>query len=223
MDTLSTETCAHVGSNTQASAEAQPPQRPSSSGDPQSGPDCLRPSAVAGCQEMDEYLRTISKEQRGWRKLIRNFTPSYVITGPAQSAEKPFAASVIIVCCSFSDIFTDIGFIRWFSVTMGTGIVSILLHNLPYNGIWLYWLSVIIFALNVFLFCLFLIISILRYTIYPQIWSAMIRHPSQSLFLGTFPMGLATIVNMIVFVCVPAWGTWTIYLVRLFIYPAVPC
>jgi hypothetical protein len=29
---------------------------------------------------------------------------------------------------------------RWFSVTMGTGIVSILLHNLPYNANWLYWL-----------------------------------------------------------------------------------
>ena len=43
----------------------------------------------------------------------------------------------------------------------------------------------------------------------------MIRHPAQSLFLGTFPMGLATIVNMIVFVCVPAWGPWTIQLVRV--------
>lgn len=36
----------------------------------------------------------------------------------------------------------------------------------------------------------------------------MINHPVQSLFTGTFPMGLATIVNMIVFVCVPAWGHW---------------
>lgn len=103
--------------------------------------------------------------------------------------------------------------IRWFSVIMGTGIVSILLHNLPYNGSWLYWISVIIFALNVFLFSVFLLISILRYTIYPEIWFAMIRHPAQSLFLGTFPMGLATIINMIVFVCVPVWGTWAIYLV----------
>ncbi|KIM99190.1 hypothetical protein OIDMADRAFT_201827 [Oidiodendron maius Zn] len=95
---------------------------------------------------------------------------------------------------------------------MGTGIVSTLLHNLPYNGIWLYWISVVIFALNVFLFCVFLLISILRYAIYPEIWVVMIRHPAQSLFLGTFPMGLATIINMIVFVCVPAWGTWAVYL-----------
>ena len=96
---------------------------------------------------------------------------------------------------------------------MGTGIVSILLHNLPYNGSWLYWISVVMFAFNVALFSIFLVISILRYSVYPEIWSAMIRHPAQSLFLGAFPMGLATIVNMIVLVCVPAWGTWAIYLV----------
>lgn len=101
---------------------------------------------------------------------------------------------------------------RWFSVIMGTGIVSIILHNLPYNGVWLYWISVIIFVLNVLLFLVFLMISVLRYTIYPEIWVAMIRHPAQSLFVGTFPMGLATIVNMIVFICVPAWGIGAVYL-----------
>ena len=104
---------------------------------------------------------------------------------------------------------------RWFSVNMGTGIVSILLHNLPYNGVWLYWISVIIFALNVVLFVLFLFTSLLRYTLYPRIWTAMLNHPTQSLFLGTFPMGLATIINMVVFVCVPAWGPRTVNLVGI--------
>jgi tellurite resistance protein TehA-like permease len=96
---------------------------------------------------------------------------------------------------------------------MGTGIVSILLHNLPYNREWLYWISVAIFALNVILFCIFFTLSFLRYTLYPQIWSAMIRHPAQSLFLGTFPMGLATIINMIVLVCVPVMGPRAVQLV----------
>lgn len=96
---------------------------------------------------------------------------------------------------------------------MGTGIVSILLHNLPYNGAWIYWISVAIFCLNVVLFVLFLAISILRYALWPEIWGKMIRHPAQSLFMGTFPMGLATIVNMVVFVCVPAWGEWATTLV----------
>ncbi|OJD30796.1 sulfite transporter ssu1 [Diplodia corticola] len=94
----------------------------------------------------------------------------------------------------------------WFSVNMGTGIVSILLHNLPYNAVWLYWISVALFILNVLLFTTFLAITTLRYVLYPRIWSAMINHPVQSLFLGTFPMALATIINMIVFVCVPIWG-----------------
>jgi tellurite resistance protein TehA-like permease len=92
---------------------------------------------------------------------------------------------------------------------MGTGITSILLHNLPYNGRWLQYISYILFALNVLLFVVFLAISILRYCLYPKIWVSMIRHPAQSLFIGTFPMGLATIINMIVFVCVPSWqGSW---------------
>jgi hypothetical protein len=115
-------------------------------------------------------LKIAQRRQHGWRRLVRNFTPS------------------------------------WFSVNMGTGITSILLHNLPYNAAWLRYISYILFALNVILFITFLVISLLRYTIYPKIWTAMIRHPAQSLFLGTFPMGLATIINMTVFVCVPVWG-----------------
>lgn len=111
---------------------------------------------------------------------------------------------------------------RWFSVTMGTGIVSILLNNLPYNGVWLYWISVVIFALNVVLFVTGCIISLLRYTLYPEIFKVMILHPDQSMFIGTFPMGLATIINMICFVCVPAWGEWTRWLAwALWIFDAV--
>lgn len=119
-------------------------------------------------------MPNICKNQRGWRRIVRNFTPS------------------------------------WFAVTMGTGITSILLHNLPYNARWLQYISYVLFALNVLLFVLFTGISVLRYSLYPRIWTAMTRHPTQSLFIGTFPMGLATIVNMVVFVCVPAWGgeTW---------------
>ena len=75
---------------------------------------------------------------------------------------------------------------------MGTGIVSILLHNLPYNTEWIRWISVGFFALNVLLMVSFTTISVARYVLYPQIWGVMIRHPTQSLFLGTFPMGLAS-------------------------------
>ena len=68
---------------------------------------------------------------------------------------------------------------------MGTGIVSILLFNLPYNVRWVYWLSVVIYCLNMVLFITFTVISILRYTMFEGIWSAMLRHPVQSMFLVT--------------------------------------
>ena len=88
------------------------------------------------------------RNQRGWRRIVLNFTPS------------------------------------WFSVTMGTGIVSILLHNLPYNAVWIHYLSIIVYVLNVLLFVTFTLISIARYTIYKGIFGAMLSHPVQSLFTG---------------------------------------
>ncbi|KAL2383201.1 hypothetical protein RJZ90_002775 [Blastomyces dermatitidis] len=114
-------------------------------------------SQLADGEEYEE----LAKNDRGWRKIVRNFTPS------------------------------------WFTVNMGTGIVSILLFNLPYNGTWLYWISVGIFGLNTVLFTIFLAISILRYALWPGIWRVMLQHPVQSLFIGTFPMGFSTVVSMI--------------------------
>lgn len=70
---------------------------------------------------------------------------------------------------------------------MGTGIVSILLHNLPYNCHCLYWISVVVFALNVILFTLFSLISLARYSLFRGMWTVMLNHPTQSLFLGMYP------------------------------------
>ena len=89
---------------------------------------------------------------------------------------------------------------------MSTGAWSIVLHQLPYEGSWLRIISTIIFVLNVVLFLTFTCISCLRYTLHPEIFAAVLRHPHQSLFLATFPVGLGTIINMIVLVCVPVWG-----------------
>lgn len=94
----------------------------------------------------------------------------------------------------------------WFSVNMGTGITSVLLHEMPYQAQWLHYLSYIVFALNVFLFVLFLGISIVRYARWPVLLRLLLRHPAQSMFLGTFSMGFSTIINMAVLVCVPRWG-----------------
>lgn len=95
---------------------------------------------------------------------------------------------------------------------MGTGIASILLKRLPFQFSGLGIIADCIFVLNVALFAVFMGMSIARYAIWPQVFKAMIMHSQQSLFLGTLPMGLATIISMIVYVCVPVWGTAWVYL-----------
>ncbi|SMY23324.1 unnamed protein product [Zymoseptoria tritici ST99CH_1A5] len=99
----------------------------------------------------------------------------------------------------------------WFSVTMGTGVVAVLFINIPFQADWLHYLSIVFFILNTILFFLAFVISVLRYTIWPEIWSVMIRDPTNSLFLGTIPMGFATLISAWISICVPAWGLWAVY------------
>ena len=115
-----------------------------------------------------------SKYNVGWRRVVRNFSPS------------------------------------WFSTTMGTGIVSLILITFPFKADWLYWLSVVFFVLNTILFSLAFTISVLRYTLYPEIWRVMIMDPTNSLFLGTIPMGFATLIEAWIFLCCPYWGYWSV-------------
>jgi len=99
---------------------------------------------------------------------------------------------------------------------MGTGIVGILIHQLPYQFRGLYEISIVFFLLNVILFVCLLVGSIIRYTVWPEIWSLMLRHPVQSLYLGAMPMGLATIVTMIVYIAVPLSNGFLIFAQVLF-------
>ena len=138
-------------------------------------------------------------DRGGFRRIIKNFTPSSVQLS-LQS------------CNSISPWLIAARRKRWFIITMSTGVTSILLHQLPYNGSWLRIISTVFFVLNLFLFLLFTFITCLRYTLYPRIFPAVLRHPHQSLFLATFPVGLATLINMIVLVCAPVWGHgWAIF------------
>ncbi|KAF2858330.1 hypothetical protein K470DRAFT_259921 [Piedraia hortae CBS 480.64] len=98
----------------------------------------------------------------------------------------------------------------WFTVNMGTGIVSIIFYMIPWKAKWITVFSIMFFGLNIVLFTLALVISILRYTIWPEIWSVMIADPNNSLFLGTAPMGFATIAEMWILLCSPAWGNWAV-------------
>jgi tellurite resistance protein TehA-like permease len=133
------------------------------------------------------------KYSAGWRRIVRNFSPSYGL--PLQRLSRYW--------------FMLIKPYRWFAVTMGTGIVSVLMTSIPFDTPVLYYLSIIFFLLNIALFTLAFITSVLRYTLYPEIWHVMIQDPTNSLFLATIPMGFATLIEGWVSICVPIWGEWT--------------
>jgi tellurite resistance protein TehA-like permease len=56
----------------------------------------------------------------------------------------------------------------------------------------------IFFFLNLALFVVFNMLSIARYMLFPQSWSLTIYHPVQSLYLGCYPMGATTLINIAV-------------------------
>jgi len=89
---------------------------------------------------------------------------------------------------------------------MGTGIVPIVLHNqfLQFTG-----LSIIVgilFALNGLIFVIFSLVTLLRYLLWPAKLKEMLHDPTHSLFIGTFPMGLATLINLTASIIIPHTG-----------------
>ena len=89
---------------------------------------------------------------------------------------------------------------------MGTGVVSTLFFAIPFHSAATYYLAIVFFMLNLVLFGAAAAVSLVRYLAYPEIWHVMVHDPKNSLFLGCVPMGFATLVEMLVFVAVPAWG-----------------
>lgn len=81
-----------------------------------------------------------------------------------------------------------------FSINMGTGISSILLHNFPYRARWLEYLGTIVFVLNVVIFVVLLVATVARYTIWRGVWRIVAKHNVAGMFWGCLPMGFATIV-----------------------------
>lgn len=100
----------------------------------------------------------------------------------------------------------------WFAVNMGTGILSTLIQIAPHQFNGQQYISLSLYLANCVLFMLFTVITIARYTMFPWVAKRMLFHPTQCMFLGTFPMGLATIVNGTVLMVVPRFGQWAVTL-----------
>lgn len=84
---------------------------------------------------------------------------------------------------------------NWFSVIMGTGVVALILPELPINSSVAWAIGSLLWQVNLILFIAFSGLYALRWLIYPKEARQIFAHPMMSLFLGAIPMGLATILN----------------------------
>lgn len=84
---------------------------------------------------------------------------------------------------------------NWFTVCMGTGILSIVLAEFSLVHPIFWQLGAGLWVFNGLLFILFSSLYGLRWLLYPLEAKQIFAHPSMSLFLGTIPMALATLIN----------------------------
>ncbi|HCJ6426615.1 TDT family transporter [Acinetobacter baumannii] len=84
---------------------------------------------------------------------------------------------------------------NWFTATMGTGVVSMILIQLPFAKSFLFMLATLLWQFNIVLFSVFSVLYLLRWFLFPHEAKQIFNHPNMSLFLGAIPMGLATILN----------------------------
>ncbi len=91
---------------------------------------------------------------------------------------------------------------NWFAVTMGTGVLALGLGQVASPNSGLYAFAQLLWILNIGLFSLFTLLYLARWTFFPREAVQILTHSQMSLFLGTIPMGLATIINGL-----PSFGT----------------
>ena len=96
---------------------------------------------------------------------------------------------------------------NWFAATMGTGVLALALAQLPFNlpglqaiaeGLWLFTIG---------LFVLFSLLYAARWVMFFHEARRIFGHSTVSMFFGTNPMGLATILNGLLLFGLPRWGS----------------
>ncbi|MFI8745766.1 TDT family transporter [Pseudomonas sp. NPDC077186] len=95
---------------------------------------------------------------------------------------------------------------NWFAMTMGTGVLALVLVHLPWQLSGLYALGEGLWLFGVALFALFSLLFVLRLALFRDTLWPMLLHPVQSMFLGAIPMGLAVLLKGLLLFGVPRWG-----------------
>lgn len=104
---------------------------------------------------------------------------------------------------------------NWYAATMGTGILALALGQLPFDAPILRHFGVTLWEFNIGLFALFTTMYAARWIFFFDEAKQIFSHSTVSMFFGTIPMGLATIINGFLLFGVPRWGEAVIPLAEM--------
>ena len=110
---------------------------------------------------------------------------------------------------------------NWFTVSMGTGVVALIVSEFPMFKALTWPLGTGLWYFNILLFILFSVLYGLRWAFYPHEAKQIFLHPSMSLFLGTIPMAMATILNGFLKYGQPIYGDTAIQIAQTLWYADV--
>ena len=110
---------------------------------------------------------------------------------------------------------------NWFTVSMGTGVVALIVSEFPMLKAFTWQLGTGLWYFNILLFVLFTVLYGLRWAFYPHEAKQIFQHPSMSLFLGTIPMALATILNGFLKYGQPIYGDTAVQIAQTLWYADV--
>ena len=96
---------------------------------------------------------------------------------------------------------------NWFAATMGTGVLALILPQLPSLGANLRPVAEGLWWFDVALFLLFSGLYAARWTLFGYEAKRIFGHSVVSMFIGTIPMGLATVLNGALVFALPRFGS----------------
>lgn len=95
---------------------------------------------------------------------------------------------------------------NWFGATMGTGVLALTLAQLPVQIPGVRLIAEALWLFNMGLFLLFGVLYAMRWVLFFDEARRVFGHSTVSMFFGTIPMGLATIINGFLLFGLPRWG-----------------
>ncbi|MGN7739462.1 TDT family transporter [Pseudomonas sp. 22526] len=104
---------------------------------------------------------------------------------------------------------------NWFAATMGTGVLALALAQLPLRIPGLHLLAEGLWLFTIVLFVVFSAAYAARWVMFFDEARRIFGHSTVSMFFGTIPMGLATIINGFLLFGLPRWGEGVVQLAEL--------